>query len=60
MRDPERRREAIARWKAFLLSYIEALHRWRHGDRAVRFPEGTWQMKRGHCAACGPPGLAEG
>lgn len=60
MRDPLRRRAAIARWKAFLLSYIEALHHWRHGDRAVRFPEGTWQMKRTHCAACGPPGFAPG
>jgi REP element-mobilizing transposase RayT len=55
IRNQERRRAAVARWKAFQLVYMEALHRWRHGERSTRFPEGTWLMKRVHCAACGPP-----
>ena len=55
IRDPERRKAAIARWRGFLLAYVEAFHQWRHGEREVRFPEGTWMMKRAHCARCGPP-----
>ena len=55
IRDPERRRAAIARWRGFLLAYFEAFHQWRNGNRKVRFPEGTWMMKRAHSAPCEPP-----
>lgn len=55
--DPEKRRAAIFRWRAFLLAYREAMHQWIHGARGVRFPEGTWMMQRVHRATCGPPTL---
>ncbi len=56
IRDPQKYREALVRWRGFLTCYIDALRRWRGGDRSVTFPDGTWWMKRGHCANCGPPG----
>ena len=55
IRDPERRKAAIFRWRGFLLAYVEAFHQWRLGNRTIRFPEGTWMMKRAHRAICGPP-----
>jgi putative transposase len=55
IRDPKRRREAIARWRGFLLAYREAFHQWRLGERSIRFPEGTWMMDQVHRATCGPP-----
>ncbi len=46
---------ALARLKGFLLAYREAFDGWRMGNRSVRFPEGTWLMKRAHGVKCGPP-----
>jgi REP element-mobilizing transposase RayT len=56
IRDARLRRHAIAIWRGFLVAYREAFHQWRSGERAVRFPEGTWMMARVHRATCGPPG----
>lgn len=49
------RMEAIARNKAFLLQYKQALKRWRDGDRDVRFPYGTYAL-RIHSAVKVEPG----
>jgi REP element-mobilizing transposase RayT len=57
-RDPERRDAAIRRLRAFRGTYRVALDSWRAGHRAVRFPEGTYQMRVFHAARCGPPPLS--
>ncbi len=47
--------------RAFRSAYRVAFHRWRGGEREVRFPEGTWGMVVVHGAAEGalPGGRAE-
>ena len=56
-RDPARRDAALERLRVFRGAYHVALDRWRAGQRAVRFPEGTYQMRVLHAARCGPPPL---
>lgn len=55
-RDPGRRRELASRLKAFLAEYHEALLAWREGCRGVLFPEGTYQLRVEHRAACAGAG----
>ncbi len=43
-------KECIARRRAFLNHYYQALERWRAGDRDVVFPAGTWWMRVFHKA----------
>ncbi|XXX73474.1 transposase [Sorangium sp. So ce134] len=53
-RDPSDRKAAIARLRAFRITYRSALTRWRSGDRSARFPEGTYWMRVFHGACCDP------
>ncbi|MBN1770555.1 MAG: hypothetical protein JXB32_04780 [Deltaproteobacteria bacterium] len=46
--------EAVARWTSFVRMYRAAWARWRDGDHAAVFPEGTWLMRVRHGAACLP------
>ncbi|MEM7139304.1 MAG: transposase [Myxococcota bacterium] len=46
--------DAVKRRRAFREQYERALHQWMHGDRSVRFPQGTWWMRVCHGARCGP------
>ena len=39
----------------FRRQYREAFKRWRRGDRAVEFPDGTWGMRVVHAASVAPP-----
>jgi hypothetical protein len=55
--DGRLRKLAMQRWRGFVFAYREALHQWKSGERSVRFPDGTWLMRRVHRATCGPPGL---
>ncbi len=57
-RDPERRAAALQRLRIFRQAYRVAFDRWRAGQRAVRFPEGTYQMRVLHAARSGPPALS--
>ncbi len=55
-RDPDARKNALARLKTFLRDYRDALEAWREGVRDALFPEGTWLMSVRHgacCASCG-------
>jgi hypothetical protein len=56
-REPSRRDAARRRLLVFRQAYRVALDLWRCGDRAVRFPSGTYQMRVLHAACCGPPPL---
>ncbi|RZV53367.1 MAG: transposase [Deltaproteobacteria bacterium] len=47
-------RQAVKRLRAFKAQYQHALARWMAGDRNACFPEGTWWMRVGHGARCGP------
>jgi REP-associated tyrosine transposase len=49
------REAAQAALRAFRLAYRAALDKWRAGDRAVRFPEGTFMMRLRFGVLCGPP-----
>ncbi len=51
-RDPDDRRDALARLKTFLHRYRAALKAWREGARDALFPEGTWLMRVRHAARC--------
>lgn len=44
-RSPGRRAELLARRRAWLDEYAEALERWRAGDRDVVCPHGTYKMR---------------
>jgi putative transposase len=44
------RLEGIRTLRAFRAAHRAALDRWRHGDRDVVFPAGTWMMSRIHGA----------
>jgi putative transposase len=55
--DPQRREAARQRLRVFRQAYRVAFDRWRAGQRTVRFPEGTYQMRVLHAACCGPPPL---
>ncbi len=46
--------EAVRRLRAFNAQYDKALAAWCAGNRAVRFPVGTWWMRVCHGARCGP------
>jgi putative transposase len=50
--DRDVRIQATIRWSSFVRMYREAWLRWRDGDHAVAFPEGTWLMRVRHRAAC--------
>jgi Ni/Co efflux regulator RcnB len=39
----------------FRRQYRAAFERWRRGDRAVEFPDGTWGMCVVHAASIAPP-----
>jgi hypothetical protein len=54
-RDPHRRRAAIWQLRVFRAAYRVAFTRWRAGQRATRFPEGTYQLRVVHAVSCGPP-----
>ena len=48
--------EALSRLKAFIESYKEAWQRWRHGQRDVLFPYGTYALRLHAGVQCvGPP-----
>ena len=47
-------RQAVTRLRAFKAQYQQALQKWMAGDRNACFPEGTWWMRVGHGARCGP------
>ncbi|NND28937.1 MAG: hypothetical protein HKN97_10135 [Myxococcales bacterium] len=47
-------RHAVTRLRAFKAQYRQALQKWMAGDRNACFPEGTWWMRVGHGARCGP------
>jgi REP element-mobilizing transposase RayT len=53
-KDRAGRLAAIDRLRAFRRSHRRALTRWRAGDRAALFPEGTYLMRVLHGACCGP------
>lgn len=55
-KDPGRRRDLAHRLKEFLAGYREALQAWRDGKRDVVFPDGTYQMRVSHQAACAGAG----
>ncbi len=55
IRNPSKFKEAVERWRSFLLAYIDALASWKAGNRMITFPDGTWLMKHSHNAACAPP-----
>jgi hypothetical protein len=54
-RDPGRRRAALHRLRVFRAAYRIAFERWRAGQRDVRFPEGTYQLRVIHAVSAGPP-----
>ena len=43
--------KAVIELKEFRDAYRRAFEQWREGLRSVVFPEGTWLMKRLHCAS---------
>lgn len=45
-RDRAARMHAIAELRQFRARYREALRAWRAGEKKVRFPYGTWKMRR--------------
>jgi hypothetical protein len=57
-RDPNRRRAALRQVRIFRTAYRVAFDCWRAGQRAVRFPEGTYQLRVVHAVSCGPPPLS--
>ena len=46
--NPEARKEAIEKRRAFMCHYRRAMEQWRAGNRDVVFPEGTWWMRVFH------------
>jgi REP element-mobilizing transposase RayT len=55
-RDLDRRRYLASQLKAFLAGYRDALLAWRAGNRAVVFPDGTYQLRVEHLVACAGAG----
>lgn len=55
-RSVQLRREALKRYKAFLMAYRDAYERWRAGTRIVEFPAGTYALRVHAGVACCPPG----
>jgi putative transposase len=54
-RDLDRRQSAVRRMRIFRAAYRIAFDRWRTGERTVRFPDGTYQMRVLHRVRSGPP-----
>ena len=50
--DRELRKRAQEEYRAWLVAYREALERWRHRERDVEFPPGTWWMRVFHRVEC--------
>jgi REP element-mobilizing transposase RayT len=55
-KDPERRRDALLRLKAFLLAYREAWTNFAGGVRDWAFPHGTYWMRVAYAVPCMPDG----
>jgi len=55
-RNKWKRIEALARLKDFLVAHRDALEAWRQGARDVLFPDGTYEMRVAHGAACAGAG----
>lgn len=55
-RDPSKRVAVLQRLAAFLADYRAAWLEWSGGHRRVVFPEGTYQMRVAHGAACAGAG----
>ncbi len=49
--DPVAQKRALSLLKVFRLAYRDARDLWCAGDRDVRFPLGTWGMRRDHAVA---------
>ena len=54
-RNTERRTERLLEHQQWLVDYKAARKEWLAGNREVLFPYGTYQMRVGHRACCGPP-----
>ena len=50
--------ELLRRNDAWLEAYEDAKQRFHAGDRSVRFPYGTWKLRRYYRCLCDPPPVA--
>lgn len=51
-RDAKLRQAMLARRRTFLTAYRAAFERWRHGERDVEFPPGTYWLRIHHHVRC--------